>query len=93
MPAPYSGGCQCGQVRYDLTGEPVHLIACHCNECRNQLGSAFGMSMIVKTDDLKFTGVTKSYTHAADSGNKNTGVFVPTAACASTTHLTTSMAF
>ena len=51
------------------------------------------MSMIVKTDDLKFTGVTKSYTHTADSGNKNTGAFVPTAACASTTHLTTSMAF
>ncbi len=35
MPAPYSGGCQCRQVRYDLTGEPVHLIACHCNECLN----------------------------------------------------------
>ena len=77
MPAPYSGGCQCGQVRYYLTGEPPHLIACHCNECRNQSGSAFGMSMIVKTDDLKFTGVTKSYTRTADSGNKNTGVFCP----------------
>ncbi len=77
MPAPYSGGCQCGQVRYDLTGEPLHLIACHCSECQNQSGSAFGMSMIVKTDDLKITGVTKSYTRTADSGNKNTGVFCP----------------
>ena len=55
MPAPYSGGCQCGQVRYDLTGEPLHLIACHCSECQNQSGSAFGMSMIVKMDDLKIT--------------------------------------
>ena len=35
MPAPYSGGCQCRQVRYDLTGESVHLIACHRNECLN----------------------------------------------------------
>ena len=77
MPAPYSGGCQCGQVRYDLTDEPLHLIACHCSECQNQSGSAFGMSMIVKTDDLKITGVTKSYTRTADSGNKNTGVFCP----------------
>lgn len=77
MPAPYSGGCQCGQVRYDLIDEPLRLIACHCSECQNQSGSAFGMSMIVKTHDLKITGVTKSYTRTADSGNKNTSVFCP----------------
>ena len=50
---------------------------CHCNECRNQSGSAFCKSMIVKMDDLKNTGVTKSYTRTADSSNKNTGVFCP----------------
>ena len=77
MPAPYTGGCQCGQVRYTLTKEPLHLIACHCSECQIQSGSAFGMSMIVRREDLEVTGTTKSYTRTADSGHKNTGVFCP----------------
>ena len=52
MPAPYTGGCQCGLVRYVLTAEPIRLVACHCKECQRQSGSAFGMSMLVKQDSL-----------------------------------------
>ena len=77
MPAPYTGGCQCGQVRYELTSELIRLIACHCTECQRQSGSAFGMSMLVRQDDLKITGVTKSFVRVADSGNENTAVFCP----------------
>ena len=77
MPAPYTGGCQCGQVRYELTGEPIRLIACHCTECQRQSGSAFGMSMLVRQDDLKISGVTKSFVRVVDSGNENIAVFCP----------------
>jgi hypothetical protein len=75
MPAPYTGGCQCGSVRYVLTAEPIRLVACHCKECQRQSGSAFGMSMLVKQDSLTVTGPTKQFTRIADSGNANTGVF------------------
>ena len=57
MPEPYTGGCQCGQVRYELSGEPIRLIACHCTECQRQSGSAFGMSMLIKKEDLKLSPV------------------------------------
>lgn len=77
MPAPYTGGCQCGQVRYELTAEPKRLVACHCRECQRQSGSAFGMSMLVKADSLTVTGETKAFTRVADSGNDNTGHFCP----------------
>ena len=50
MTAPYTGGCQCGSVRYVVTTEPIRLLACHCKECQRQSGSAFGMSMPVKKD-------------------------------------------
>lgn len=78
MRATYTGGCQCGSVRYTLTAPPVRVVACHCKECQRQSGSAFGLSMIVPEGSLKVTGETKTFTRIADSGNENTGVFCPT---------------
>ena len=77
MPAPYTGGCQCGSVRYVLATEPIRVAACHCEECQRQSGSAFGMSMLVKKDSLTVTGLTKQFARVADSGNEVTGVFCP----------------
>jgi hypothetical protein len=77
MTAPYTGGCQCGSVRYIVMTEPIRLLACHCKECQRQSGSAFGMSMPVKKDSLAVTGLTKQFTRSADSGNEVTGVFCP----------------
>ena len=36
-----SGGCNCGQVRYELDGEPIRVGVCHCENCRKSSGSAF----------------------------------------------------
>jgi hypothetical protein len=77
MPAPYTGGCQCGSVNYVVTAEPMRVSACHCKECQRQSGSAFAMSMLLKKDSLTVTGRTKQFTRIADSGNEVTGVFCP----------------
>jgi hypothetical protein len=34
----YRGGCLCGGVRYELTGEVRNLCYCHCNSCRRASG-------------------------------------------------------
>ena len=34
-----SGGCQCGTVRYEVEGEPVHNAICHCSDCRASAGA------------------------------------------------------
>ncbi len=49
-----SGGCQCGAVRYELHGESKMLYACHCTDCQKQSSSAFGMSLIVAPENLRF---------------------------------------
>jgi hypothetical protein len=77
MASPYTGGCQCGSVRYVVTAEPIRLVACHCKECQRQSGSAFRMSMPVKRDKMTVTGLTKQFSRMADSGNEVTGVFCP----------------
>jgi len=37
----YRGGCLCGGVRYEYTGEFSQFLYCHCQDCRKASGSAF----------------------------------------------------
>ena len=41
MPETLSGGCLCGDVRYEVQGEPVYVFHCHCSMCRRAGGTAF----------------------------------------------------
>lgn len=34
-----AGGCHCGAVRYEVTGEPMHAVLCHCSDCRKSAGA------------------------------------------------------
>ena len=38
MKQTYTGGCQCGAVRYEVSTEIGEVIACNCSRCR-RLGS------------------------------------------------------
>jgi hypothetical protein len=35
----YAGGCLCGRVRYQASGEVTHLCYCHCTSCRRAIGA------------------------------------------------------
>ena len=64
-----SGGCQCGSIRYEINGHPLSIFVCHCRECRKQSASAFGISVIVRSADVRLVhGATKHWTRATDSG-------------------------
>ena len=76
MPAPYSGGCACGAVRYECTAEPFVSYACHCTDCQKRTGSAFGISVQVPAEAVRVTqGAPKSRIRVADSGNEFTSYF------------------
>ena len=49
----YKGGCLCGRVRFEITGEINNIIYCHCSECRKAQGSAFATNGNLAAD--KFT--------------------------------------
>src|SRR6185437_12008034 len=66
---PSEGGCQCGEIRYRLTGEPLWLTICHCNECKRQSGGAFGMSLRMRAADVKLLhGEPKRWSRRSDEG-------------------------
>jgi len=35
----HAGGCHCGAVRYEVAGEPMHVVLCHCSDCRKSAGA------------------------------------------------------
>ena len=73
-----TGGCQCGEVRYESAGEPIALYVCHCLECRKQSASAFGMSLEVPSAGLRVThGHPRFWTRPADSGRRVKCAFCP----------------
>jgi hypothetical protein len=43
-----SGGCLCGEVRFEVTGAVVELANCHCSQCRKAYGAAFGTVAVVE---------------------------------------------
>jgi hypothetical protein len=48
-----SGGCQCGQIRFNSPRKPLALYICHCTECRKQSASAFGISFTIRRDKFE----------------------------------------
>ena len=56
------GGCNCGAIRYRLSGKALGLAVCHCTNCRKQSGSAYSVNMVVKSSDMEIDGQLSSYT-------------------------------
>lgn len=77
IPAPpYTGGCQCGGLRYQITAEPLTVYACSCTECQRQAGGAFNMSMIIPQSALEMIkGSPKQTERISDAGNRIFGYF------------------
>jgi hypothetical protein len=56
-----SGGCLCGNVRYEVRGKLRSIIGCHCIQCRKQSGHFVAATAcrranfeLVKSDGLKW---------------------------------------
>ena len=68
--ATHTGGCLCGAIRYEITGDPVRAANCHCDEYRKATGASFATVAFFKEEDVKVTqGTPKQIRHPADSGN------------------------
>ena len=71
-----SGGCLCGNVRYECAGEPHFALQCHCRDCQRQSGAAHVAAVRMPATDFRIVnGSPKLYVAKADSGNEITRVF------------------
>lgn len=72
-----TGGCQCGAVRYHITGGSYAVYACHCRECQKQSASAFALSMPVLAQNMTISGEMGVWERRTDSGNTTRCTFCP----------------
>ncbi len=52
----FSGGCLCGAVRYEITGEPRMMGDCFCLDCRKSSGAAHCAHMSVPKASVTMSG-------------------------------------
>ena len=66
-----TGSCLCGNIRYEIDGEPSITGICHCKNCQRQAGSAFSTLAAVPREAFRFIqGEPKLYADAdTKSGN------------------------
>lgn len=73
----HKGRCLCGEVEYQVTGEPIIVAHCHCEDCQRQSGAGHSTGAMYKVDDFSMTGETSEYKLQSDAGNTVTKVFCP----------------
>ncbi len=49
------GGCLCGAVRYEITGEATRFYHCHCQRCRRATGTGHASNVIVTPENVRWT--------------------------------------
>ena len=61
------GGCNCGQVRFEVSGEPLRVGLCHCLVCRKETGSLGNFFAVWTSDHVSVTGETGSWRLTTDN--------------------------
>lgn len=69
--------CCCRALRADMAGELPRVAICHCMECQQRTGSAFGVVSFFPKDRVRIEGPSKVYVRGSDSGRKVEFHFCP----------------
>ncbi|TPM99719.1 GFA family protein [Mesorhizobium sp. B2-1-3A] len=87
MTKRYRGGCACGAIRYETSGEPIFQNHCQCRDCQRRAGTGHGSYLTFgRRADMAITGDASTWRVAADSGNEKIHAFCPT--CGTPVYLT-----
>ena len=72
MKLPFSGGCACGAIRYEVTAEPIVMFNCHCRDCQRASGGPYGAVVYVRAKAFKITkGKPRYYSTSSEAVGHN----------------------
>jgi hypothetical protein len=88
MSQVYAGGCACGAIRYEISGQPIFQNHCQCRDCQHKSGTGHGSYLTFPRASVKLQGQATHWDIVADSGKAKTRSFCPT--CGSPVYVTFS---
>ena len=65
-----TGGCHCGAIRFEVTGEPIVHALCHCTDCRRHAGAPLVGWSMYSADALKVTKGTPKLYKSSENGRR-----------------------
>ena len=65
-----TGGCPCGDLRYELIKPPMFTHCCHCIQCQKLTGSAFVLNAIIENDCISVLSGFLSVTAGPTESNR-----------------------
>lgn len=72
------GGCLCGAVSYEGSGEPAFIGSCYCTDCQQKSGAGHVTVVAVPQAAVEIRGEPRLYIKKSDSGNEVARAFCPT---------------
>ena len=86
MVKPYTGGCACGAIHYEISAEPVAMVDCQCRQCQRESGTGHGSHLTFTRSAVSVTGEAAQWDLVGDNGTVKTRAFCPT--CGSPVYMT-----
>ena len=69
MTTPYTGGCACGAIRYEIGSEPVFQNHCQCRQCQMKSGTGHASFLsFVGRDHVELKGQATIWQETGDAG-------------------------
>ncbi|WAT18676.1 GFA family protein [Aurantiacibacter sp. MUD11] len=78
--ATMSGGCLCGEIRYEITPPAAFVSQCCCKDCQKATGTGHATILGIHKDQLALNGSLATYTNVGETGGKVTRHFCGTCA-------------
>ena len=64
-----TGGCLCGEVRYECSADPIAAYLCHCTDCRRASGGPYSACVLFPRSAVQVTqGKPARFEHPGGSG-------------------------
>ena len=87
MSEPYTGGCACGNIRFEIRDRPAVMSDCQCRDCQRRSGTGHSSYMAFPSRSrVTLTGDAKTWDISGDAGTLKRHAFCPV--CGSPVYLT-----
>ena len=86
MSKPYTGGCACGAIRYEISGEPMVMNDCQCRQCQHESGTGHQSHLTFRGAAVRVEGEATLWQVTGDGGMVKSCAFCPV--CGSPVYMT-----